>query len=104
MLPKFEARSHPQNIHSITPSKMASAAQRSTHFKGPGRIDVHHHCFPATVAELRSEFRGNKFGVPFNDFPVKPEDHIQYMDEIGVQTAVIVSRFDRAVESGADVP
>lgn len=71
---------------------MSPAAQRSTHFTGPGRIDVHHHCFPATVAELRSEFQDNKFGIAFTDFPVKPEEHIQYMDEVGVQTAVIVSQ------------
>ncbi|KAK6379789.1 uncharacterized protein PV06_00326 [Exophiala oligosperma] len=66
-----------------------SSAKQSTTFKGAGRIDVHHHCFPATVAELRSEFQDNKFGIAFTDFPVKPEEHIQYMDEVGVQTAVV---------------
>lgn len=74
---------------------MTSNAQRSTNFKGLGRIDVHHHCFPESVAELRSEFQkqfqDNKFGIGFTDFPVKPEEHLQYMDEVGVQTAVIVS-------------
>lgn len=71
---------------------MSSTALRSTHIKGPGRIDVHHHCFPASVSELRSEFQDNKYGVAFIEFPVKPEEHIQYMDEVGVQTAVIVSQ------------
>lgn len=71
--------------------KMISKIQRSTQFQGLGSIDVHHHCFPETVAELRSEFQDNKYGIAFTDFPVKPEEHLSYMDEVGVQTAVIVS-------------
>ena len=70
---------------------MSSNKQPSTNFKGLGRIDVHHHCFPESVAELRSEFQDNKYGIAFTDFPVKPEEHLQYMDEVGVQTAVLVS-------------
>ncbi len=63
----------------------------STAFKGPGRIDVHHHCFPGQVPELRSEFKDNNFGIGFLHFPSKPEEHLSYMDEVGIQSAVIVS-------------
>lgn len=77
---------------------MISKIQRSTQFQGLGSIDVHHHCFPETVAELRSEFQDNKYGIAFTDFPVKPEEHLAYMDEVGVQTAVIVSCTSLPVE------
>jgi light-regulated signal transduction histidine kinase (bacteriophytochrome) len=67
------------------------AAQRSKAFAGLGRIDVHHHCFPGTVPELKSEFENNFFNLNYSPFPSTPEAHIEYMDEVGIQTAVIVS-------------
>lgn len=90
---------------------MASAeevvqARRSTAFKGLGRIDVHHHCFPENVEELAAEFgRGEvKFNVGFTGvFPGRANDHLRYMDENGIQTAIVVSlervAFLRAGES-----
>jgi 6-methylsalicylate decarboxylase len=63
---------------------------RSTAFKGPGRIDVHHHCFPGTVADLQSEFEHNSYNLNYTPFPKTPEEHLKYMDEVGIQTAVIV--------------
>ena len=67
------------------------AAQRSTAFSGAGRIDVHHHCFPATVPELKSEFEDNSYNLNYTPFPSTPQEHLKYMDEVGIQTAVIVS-------------
>jgi hypothetical protein len=69
-----------------------SKSTPSTAFKGPGRIDVHHHCFPGTVPELRSEFQDNNFDIPFVNFPTTPQEHLDYMDEVGIQTSVIVSQ------------
>ena len=69
---------------------VSSHPSRSAAFQNFGRIDVHHHCFPETAPELRSEFQDNKYGIAFTDFPVKPEDHLSYMDEVGIQTVVIV--------------
>jgi 6-methylsalicylate decarboxylase len=62
-------------------------------FSGPGRIDVHHHCFPSTVPALASEFSSTErqFDVGFTGFfPSKPEDHLAYMDRVGIQTVVVV--------------
>jgi hypothetical protein len=66
-------------------------AARSTAFEGLGRIDVHHHCFPGTVDELQSEFEHNSYNLNYTPFPKTPEEHLMYMDEVGIQTAVIVS-------------
>jgi hypothetical protein len=66
-------------------------AARSTAFEGLGRIDVHHHCFPETVDELQSEFEHNSYNLNYTPFPKTPEEHLMYMDEVGIQTAVIVS-------------
>lgn len=65
-------------------------ATPSTAFDGPGRIDVHHHCFPGTVDELQSEFENNSYNLNYTPFPKTPEEHLKYMDEVGIQTAVIV--------------
>lgn len=64
---------------------------RSTAFNGLGRIDVHHHCFPGTVDELQSEFEHNSYNLNYTPFPKTPDEHLEYMDEVGIQTAVIVS-------------
>lgn len=73
----------------------SSHARPSAAFEGLGRIDVHHHCFPGTVPDLAPEFAhsGNvAFGVGFTGvFPTKAEDHLEYMDEVGIQTVVVVS-------------
>lgn len=72
----------------------ATRASRSSAFTGLGRIDVHHHCFPDGVPDLAPEFaKGTAtFGVGFTGFfPKTPEDHLKYMDEVGIQTAVVVS-------------
>ena len=73
----------------------ATQAKRSSAFKGRGRIDVHHHCFPSSVPELAPEFANASdvtFGVGFTGvFPTNPTDHLLYMDEVGIQTAVVVS-------------
>lgn len=70
-------------------------AKPSSAFKGLGRIDVHHHCFPSSVAELAPEFANSSdvaFGVGFTgNFPGNADEHLQYMDEVGIQTAVVVS-------------
>ena len=72
----------------------ANQAKPSSAFSGPGRIDVHHHCFPATVPEVAPEFatKGSTlFGVGFTGrFPEDAEAHLKYMDEVGIQTAVVV--------------
>ena len=71
-----------------------SRASRSSAFTGLGRIDVHHHCFPNEVPDLAPEFARctATFGVGFTgSFPGTPEDHLKYMDEVGIQTAVVVS-------------
>ena len=67
--------------------------QASTAFAGKGRIDVHHHCFPSTVPEIASEFENNSYNLKYSPFPGTPEDHLAYMDEVGIQTAVIVTPF-----------
>lgn len=76
-------------------SDIAKKAKRSSEFPGLGRIDVHHHCFPGTIAELAPEFANASnvsFGVGFTGhFPANAEDHLRFMDEVGIQTAVIVS-------------
>jgi hypothetical protein len=69
---------------------VANLPSRSTAFKGLGRIDVHHHCFPGTVDELQSEFEHNSYNLNYTPFPKTPEQHLAYMDEVGNQTAVIV--------------
>lgn len=75
-------------------TKEVTHAKRSAAFKGLGRIDVHHHCFPENVEQLAAEFgRGEvKFGVGFTGvFPGRVEDHLRYMDANGIQTAIVVS-------------
>lgn len=62
-------------------------------FDGPGRIDVHHHCFPGTVDELQSEFENNSYNLNYTPFPKTPGEHLKYMDEVGIQTAVIVREY-----------
>lgn len=70
---------------------MTGKAEPSTAFDGPGRIDVHHHCFPGTLEELQSEFEHNSYNLNYSPFPQGPEEHLEYMDRVGIQTAVIVS-------------
>ena len=70
---------------------MESQGTPSSAFDGPGRIDVHHHCFPGTVKELQSEFEYNSYNLNYTPFPQGPEEHLEYMDEVNIQTAVIVS-------------
>jgi hypothetical protein len=70
--------------------KMAQEPQPSAAFEGPGRIDVHHHCFPGTLEELQSEFEHNSYNLNYTPFPQGPEEHLEYMDKVGIQTAVIV--------------
>ena len=72
-------------------SEQHGSAIPSNAFHGPGRIDVHHHCFPGTVPELQSEFEDNSYNLNYTPFPKTPQDHLKYMDEVGIQTAVIVS-------------
>ena len=67
-----------------------SGARPSRAFEGPGRIDVHHHCFPGSVPELQSEFESNSYNLNYAPFPRTPDEHLNYMDEVGIQTAVIV--------------
>jgi 6-methylsalicylate decarboxylase len=69
---------------------VANLPSRSTAFKGLGRIDVHHHCFPGTVDELQSEFEHNSYNLNYTPFPKSPKEHLEYMDEVGIQTAIIV--------------
>ena len=66
------------------------AAKPSTAFTGLGRIDVHHHCFPGTEPELMSEFEANSYNLNYTPFPTTPQEHLNFMDEVGIQTAVIV--------------
>ncbi|MCJ1300686.1 hypothetical protein MMC08_003483 [Hypocenomyce scalaris] len=65
------------------------AAKPSTAFTGLGRIDVHHHCFPGTEPELMSEFEANSYNLNYTPFPTTPQEHLNFMDEVGIQTAVI---------------
>ena len=74
----------------MSENELHTRGKRSTAFSSLGRIDVHHHCFPQSVLELRSEFQEKKFGIAFTDFPVKPEEHLQFMDQNEIQTAIIV--------------
>lgn len=77
---------------------MATQAKPSAAFEGRGRIDVHHHCFPGTLKELQSEFENNSYNLNYTPFPQGPQDHLGYMDEVGIQTAVIVG--DASISSG----
>jgi hypothetical protein len=70
---------------------MADKAKPSTVFTGPGRIDVHHHCFPGSLQELQSEFEHKSYNLNYTPFPQGPEEHVKYMDEVGIQTAVVVN-------------
>ncbi|KPI34540.1 2-amino-3-carboxymuconate-6-semialdehyde decarboxylase [Cyphellophora attinorum] len=71
-------------------SNTADQAPRpSQSFSGPGRIDVHHHCFPGEIQELQSEFENNSYNLNYTPFPKSAEEHLVYMDEVGIQTAVI---------------
>ena len=75
-------------------STPTTRASRSSAFKSLGRIDVHHHCFPAGVPDLDPEFAKGPatFGVGYTGcFPKTAKDHLKYMDEVGIQTAVVVS-------------
>ncbi|CAZ84761.1 unnamed protein product [Tuber melanosporum] len=59
----------------------------STAFIGPGRIDTHHHYFGDSVPELVSEFTND--GAQAFFFPKGVDDHLKYMDSMGIQTAVL---------------
>ncbi|CZR68094.1 uncharacterized protein PAC_17993 [Phialocephala subalpina] len=60
----------------------------STKISGTGRVDTHHHFFPTSVLELASEFTGQQGDQKFQ-FPSSVAEHITFMDEYGVQTAVV---------------
>lgn len=81
----------------------SNQAKPSPAFSGPGRIDVHHHCFPATVPEVAPEFAtagSSLFGVGFTGrFPEDAEAHLKYMDEVGIQTAVVVGQIHSFIGS-----
>ncbi|KAH8597625.1 hypothetical protein B0O99DRAFT_670633 [Bisporella sp. PMI_857] len=54
----------------------------------PRLSETHHHFFPASVPELASEFTGQQGDQKFK-FPSSIGEHVAFMDEYGVQTAVI---------------
>ena len=57
------------------------------------KIDTHHHFFAKTVLKLAPEFAHGTatFDVGFTGFfPMTPEDHLEFMDRNGIQTAVLV--------------
>ncbi|KAJ5626399.1 2-amino-3-carboxymuconate-6-semialdehyde decarboxylase [Penicillium lagena] len=80
------------------------SGQRSIAFAGLGRIDVHHHCFPGTVPELKSEFEDNSYNLNYSPFPSTPQEHIKYMDEVGIQTAVITPSIKSEWHNGYTAP
>ncbi|KAK7897455.1 hypothetical protein LTR67_005344 [Exophiala xenobiotica] len=79
---------------------MADKAKPSTVFTGPGRIDVHHHCFPGSLQELQSEFEHKSYNLNYTPFPQGPEEHVKYMDEVGIQTAVVTPSIKRDWHEG----
>ena len=70
---------------------MDDTAKRSTAFRGLGRIDTHHHCFPPGVPQIWSEYEHNSFTLQYTAFPHDPEEHLEFMDSLGIQTAIIVT-------------
>ncbi|CAM1503474.1 Fc.00g010650.m01.CDS01 [Cosmosporella sp. VM-42] len=74
---------------------MNSEGKPSGAFDGPGRIDAHHHCFPKTVKELRSEFEHDFYNLNYAPIAQGPEEHLEHMNEVNIQTAVITPSIKR---------
>jgi hypothetical protein len=98
----------PEQSRSIMPSSPVSTIPASALCHSPslfalqiGRIDVHHHFFPATLNK-KAASASVGFRTPESSLPWTPEVSIKCMNELNIQTAVLCLPLNSSGSVGTD--